>query len=313
VAATPTIQAKQAAAPKSLDTPTATTTTATITIVQSGVNSGTASGHPGTKVQIEGNGFPAGDSVNIYATPDTTKCATDNTDNLQAFNPRTVTAKGDGTFQTSTKWPASSGQPGTIYYICAIDTTATTATISTTSFTVALDVTVATTTPSVIPGSTVTITGANWLPAQQLAVSITGSQSTNSIVSGQANSDATGNFSIDLTIPQNAPGGSYGVSVIAVNEQSLNTYKNNVITVNAGNSQATPTTVATQTPTPESTATPASTPTTTNSGNGTSSGGGGASSGGAQGMTLLIFTLGGLGVLLVIVGLIMFVSYSKTS
>ncbi len=313
IEANPTIiteQALQAFTLKNQDTPTATN--ATITITQPGGNGGAASGHPGTKVQIAGTGFQAGNTINIYITPDTTKCGAGNTDNLQTFNPSTVTTKGDGTFQINAQWPASSAQTGATYYICAIDTAATTATISSTSFTVAQDVTVATTTPAANPGDAVTITGSNWLPAQQLAVSITGNQGTNSIVSGQTNSDATGNFSINLTIPQGAKAGSYGVSVVAVNEQSLNTYKDSVITINAGGAQATTTPVATQTaeatPTPESAVTPVATPTTV-----AADGGNGTTGGGAQGLTLLIFTLGGLGVLLVIVGLIMFVSYSKTS
>ncbi len=324
LAYTPKVQATQtiqAVALQSQDTPTATTTAtnATITIMQSGTNSDMAVGHPGTKVQIVGNGFQAGNSINIYTTPDTTKCLASNTYSLQAFNPRTVTAKGDGTFQINAKWPASSGQQGIPYYICAIDTAMGTATISSTSFTVAQDVTITTTTPNVNPGDTATIMGSNWLPAQQLAVSISGNQGASSIISGQTTSDANGNFNINLTVPQGAPAGSYGVSVVAVNEQSLNTYKDQVITINATGSQATPTTTQTPATTPESAATPASTPTTvtTTGGNGTSNntgtGGGGASSAGTQDMTLLIFTLGGLGLLLVIVGLIMYVSYSKTS
>ena len=313
---TPQVEASstiQGSALKSQETPAATN--ATITIMQPGGNSGTVSGHPGTKVQIVGNGFQANNTINIYITPDTTKCAADNTDNLQAFNPRTITAKGDGTFQINAQWPASSGPAGTTYYICAIDTAATTAIISSTSFTLAQDVTVTITTSAANPGDKVTITGENWLPAQQLAVSITGGQGTSSIVSGQTNSNATGSFSIDLTIPQGTKGGSYGISVVAINEQSLNTYKDNIITINAAGNQATPTATSTTTPTAEATPTPASTatPTTTATDGGNGNTGGGASNGGTAGMTLLIFTLGGLGILLVIVGLIMFVSYSKTS
>ena len=292
-----------------LATPTATN--ATITIAQPGENGGTIGGHPGTRVQITGNGFQPGSSINIYTASDTTQCTANNAANLQAFTPHTVKAGGNGDFQINPQWPASSGQPGTTYYLCGIDPNTGTVTISSTAFTVAQDVTVASTTPSANPGDKVTITGTNWLPAQQLAVSITSNQGANSIVSGQTNSNPDGSFSIDLTIPQGVQGGNYGISVVAVNEQSLNTYKDNVITINAG-AQATPTVTATPspvaTPTATAIATPAPTPTAVASGGSTGTTGGGS---GIPPLTLLIFTLGGLGTILVIVGLIMFISYSK--
>lgn len=310
---TPGIPIARADTLKGLETPTATATNATISIVQPGVNGGTIGGHPGTRVQISGNGFQPGSSINLYTTADTTQCTANTAANLQAFAPHTVKVDGNGNFQINPQWPASSGQPGTTYYICGINSNAGTATISGTAFTVAQDVTVASTTPSANPGDKVTITGTNWLPAQQLAVSITSNQGANSIVSGQTNSNPDGSFSIDLTIPQGVQGGNYGVSVVAVNEQSLNTYKDNVITINAG-VQTTPTVTATPspiaTPTAAATATPAPTPTAVASGGSTGTTGGGS---GIPPLTLLIFTLGGLGTILVIVGLIMFISYSKAS
>ncbi len=296
---------------KSLETPTATAANASVTITQPGGSSSTVSGHPGTKVQIAGTGFQPGSSINIYTTSDTTQCMVANAPNLQAFTPRVVKANGNGSFQINPQWPASSGQQGTTYYICAFNAAAGTATVSTTAFTVAPEVTVESATPSANPGDKVTITGKNWLPAQQLAVSITSNQGANSIVSGQTVSNQLdGSFSIELTIPQGVQGGSYGVSVVAVNEQSLNTSRDNIITITAG-SQATPTVTATPspvaTPTEEATATLAATPTAV------ASGGGGTNTPGSgiPPLTLLMFTLGALGIILVIVGLIMFVSYSR--
>lgn len=309
----PGAQIAQANGLKSLETPTAVVTNASVTITQPGGSGGPVSGHPGTKVQITGTGFQPGSSINIYTTSDTTQCTVNTADNLQAFTPRTVKANGSGTFQINPQWPASSGQAGTTYYICAINNATGTATVSTTAFVVAPEVTVAATTPSANPGDKVTITGKNWLPTQQLAVSITSNQGANSIVSGQTVSNPPdGSFSIDLTIPQGVQGGSYGVSVVAVNEQSLNTYRDNIITINTG-TQATPTVSATPspaaTPTEVATATPAATPTAV------ASGGGGTSTPGSgiPPLTLLIITLGALGIILVIVGLTMFVSYSKAS
>ncbi len=309
MACNPSIQVARADASKSLATPTSGN--ATITLAQSGGNGSTIGGHPGTKVQIVGNGFQPGSSINIYTTSDTTNCTADNADNLQAFAPHTVKVNGNGNFQINPQWPASSGQQGTTYYICGIDSVAGTATISGTDFLVAQDVTVTSTTPSANPGDQVTITGSNWLPAQQLTVSITSNQGANNIVSGQTNSNPDGSFSIDLTIPHSVQAGNYGVSVVAVNEQSLNTYKDNIITINAS-AQATPTPTITATPspaaTPTETATPAPTPTAVTSGGST-----GTTGGSIPPLSLLIFTLGALGTILVIVGLIMFVSYSKAS
>jgi hypothetical protein len=295
---------------RSLETPTATAANSSVIITQPGGSGDTVSGHPGTKVQIAGTGFQPGSSINIYTTSDTTQCTADNAPNLQAFTPRVVKANGNGNFRINPQWPASSGQQGATYYICAFNAATGTATVSTTAFTVAPEVTVESAVPSANPGDKVTITGKNWLPAQQLAVSITSNQGANSIVSGQTVSNPPdGSFSIELTLPQGVQGGSYGVSVVAVNEQSLNTSRDNIITITAS-SQATPTITATPsptaTPTQEATATPAPTPTVVASGGSTSTPGSGIPP-----LTLLMFTLGALGIILVVVGLIMFVSYSR--
>ena len=124
----------------------------------------------------------------------------------------------------------------------------------------------------------------------------------NAIASATATPDNNGHFSINLTIDSNAQPGQYVISVTAPNEPTLTNQPNNtnIITVTA---QATPT--PTLPPTPTLTDTP--TPIATSTPAGTTGG-----SNGNGGVTILAFALGGLGLLCVIVGGIMF-AVSKPS
>jgi hypothetical protein len=108
----------------------------------------------------------------------------------------------------------------------------------------------------------------------------------------------TGNFSVDLAIPVTADPRDYDVKVYAPNEPTMTQTLPAAITVNSS-AQATPQT----TPTVQTTAQAASTPAAaTNSGTGSSVGGG---------TNLLAFALAGLGAILVIVGITIFVIYSR--
>jgi len=144
-------------------------------------------------------------------------------------------------------------------------------------------VTVSASANSVNPGDSITITGDNWLPYNlQLQVSIVPNQGTgnaNAIASTNATPDSNGHFSVNLTIDKNAQSGQYVVNVAAPGESTLtNQPSSTIITVNG---QATPT------------STPAATSTK-------------GGSNGNGGVTTLAFILGGLGLLCVIVGGVMF-------
>jgi hypothetical protein len=147
----------------------------------------------------------------------------------------------------------------------------------------------------------VTVTGANWLPSQQLNVSINSGDNGPAIVSNVVTSDATGNFTTMLTIPANAHPMAYSVRVYAPNENTpaMTKVLPNAVTVTLA---ATPTPTVAPTPVPTTPVATATPPVSTGNG-----------SDGTTGNTVLLFTLGGLGLLLVIVGVILFVMYSHKS
>jgi hypothetical protein len=272
-------------------------------------------GHVGTRVEITGSNFPANATVNLFTTPDssTNKCkasALKNPSNygLTAFDsaPQTNT-DGQGSFQLNTTWPDNANQATTNYYVCAIASSSGNgsggdAAISAknNSFTVAQPVQIKVAEQTVQAGGTVTINGSGWLPPQQLNVDIESSNGvlTSATVQSSSIDSMTGNFSVSLSIPTTADPRDYDVKVYAPNESTAAMTQTlpAAITVTSANatSQTTPTAQATT----QATSTPAA----------TTSGSGSAVSGGSN---LLAFGLIGLGAILVIVGLTVFVIYSR--
>jgi len=272
--------------PASMPTPTPTSTptptpapTPVLTLAQPG-NDNQPIGHPGTKVDITGQNFPPSSSVSLYTTMNPNQCRAGGA--LTQFTSRPVeNVQADGSFDLQTTWPSTAGQSGTAYYVCAISSAGGVASGQT--FSVAQKVTVSASTNSVNPGDSITITGDNWLPYNlQLQVSVVpnqGAGSANAIASTNATPDSNGHFSVNLTIDKNAQPGQYVVNVAAPDEPTLtNQPSGTMITVNG---QATPT--------------PTSAATSTKGG-----------SNGNGGVTTLAFILGGLGLLCVIVGGVMF-------
>lgn len=285
-------------------------------------------GHVGTKVHLSGSGFVPG-NVQLYTTTssDPTKCTATGTTGtpptLTPFTPSTATAQSDGTFTLDSTWPSSAGATGSAYYMCAIASPASQS-LSSNTFTVAAAPTATVTPTTIAAGQQVTITGANWLPAQTLTVAITFSNTAAVVVSDHALPNSSGNLAATLTIPATTPAGSYSLSVIADNEPTLRVIQNNAVTVTAAaptataTATATPTTTATATAAVTSTAsvvsaTPTVAPTQqggTTPGNNT---GNTSNNNGTSGTsTFLLFLLGGLGILLVVVGIILFILYSRS-
>lgn len=270
--------------------PTATPTpapTPTLILSQPG-NDNQPIGHPGTKVDITGQDFIPNSSVNLYIAINPNQCATGGA--LMRFSSHpTQNVQADGTFALHTTWPNNANQQQTAYYVCAIPSGGQ-GIASGQTFSVAPNVIVNTSTSTANPGDSITITGDNWLPPHQLQVSIVSKQgtgNTNPTASTTATPDNNGHFSVNLTIDNNAQPGQYEINVVAPDEPTLTNQPNNtMITVNG---QATPI------------ATPTAPPST---GRETTSNGG---------LTPLIFTLGGLGLLCIIVGGIMFAVSRPTS
>ena len=296
-----TVWASPRAAMDTPPTPPAATTATVNLAMPDGSN---AQGRPGTKIQITGSGFKPGSEINLYTVTDPGTCNVENSANLaaSAFTSQpALSADGNGAFNISPTWSSNANQAGTAYFICAISTQTNVTAVSSANFTVAQPPTIAIGNNAANAGDQVTITGSNWLPPQPLTVAIANNQGATPIAQQGVTSGSDGTFSVTLTIPQNAPGGSYNIYVVANNDTTLKGEADNVLTITAV--QATPTATAIPSPTPSPTVTPTATatPAATSSGSG----------GGSSNMTFLIFGMGGIGVILVIVGLTMYISYSQ--
>ncbi len=270
---------------------------AQITIVQPMV------GHPGTQVQISGSGFPQDGTLRLFTTPNPGKCSGNGSPaslGLLPFNTSPTVAVNNGAFTLNTTWPGNASIPATPYYICGIGPGGqgpNFRTLSSNTFTVAQAVTVTVNPASVAPGDQVTITGANWLPPQQLSVTIEPGGGGQAIATTAVNSDNNGNFTITLTIPATAQPGAYSVRVVAVNEVTMTQTQANALTIQ-NKATPTPTTGPSPTAAPSSTVTTVPTPA---SGSNTTGGPSNA----------LFYVMGVIGVLLVIVGAALFVVYSR--
>jgi hypothetical protein len=266
---------------------------------------GTAQGRPGTQITLTGSNFDPNDTINLYFTTngDQAKCRNNGDlagNGLQPFdtNP-TITAQNDGTFTQTVAWPNAANTPNTQYYVCGLSPNV--HALSSNAFTVLQEsnATANVTPASVAPGSQVTVTGSQWLPPQVLTVSIANGDNMTPIVSQTVTPGQDGNFSVQLTIPQTAQAGTYNVLVVATSDANLKVTKQNVLTV----TQATPTPAPTPTTAPTPTAAATTTPSPTTGNTPTTGGGGG------NGLTTLIYVLGGIGVMMVIIGIVMFAAY----
>ncbi len=222
----------------------------------------------------------------------------------------TVTTSSSGTFLLSFTWPSQAGAVNSRYSVCSISGSSglpasyrdggpfTVLSASPPSFSVSPN--------SIQSGSSITISGQNWVPPQQVTISITGSSQllNESQTSSGLNS---GTFSITYTVPSSAQAGSYAVNVTASNSVLRAGGQNLSIAIPA---TPTPTPTVTPSPSPTDTATvtatagPGGTPTNASSSGGPTNTG----NSGSGGPSLLI--LGILGaimlVLLTSIGLIIY-------
>jgi hypothetical protein len=282
------------------DTPTPTYANASLMLALP--NGGTPTGHAGTQIQLTGANFPPNSQITLYAATDPGQCAAGQS-GAAAIQPASggSTTDGNGGFQITATWPSSGAvQPGTPYYVCA--RVITTNKASNTTFTVLPPSTASASPATANPGDAVTVNGQNWNPQEALTVSLTAGQGSQAIVSQLVTADANGAFSISLTVPDGTQGGAYGIGITDANNSNQNQFFPSAVTINQ---QATPTPGAT------ATATPIPTPGATATATPIPSGGGSGSGSGTNGsMIWLIFALGGLGIVLVIVGLTMFLTNS---
>lgn len=263
-------------------------------------------GHVGTQIKIAGTGLTPATTYSLFTTTnnDPAACSAQNAAQMAPFtsNP-TIATNVTGAFQLTTTWPDNAATATTPYFVCAVLPngllTTPAGTLSTQSFTVAQPVTLAVSSPTVQPGGTITVSGTGWVPPQDISVSIIGNNGSiaNQTVQGNQVTATQGSFSVTFTLSANTAPGSYTVKAFAVNEQTpaMSATVQNAFTVAQPQATATPTQQATATPTQQTTPNPVTHP--------TGNGGGG--------MNILIFGLGGLGAVFVIIGITVYVIYSR--
>jgi hypothetical protein len=176
---------------------------------------------------------------------------------------RNVKTTASGTFETSFIWPTSLNQPNQQYSICAITPNHISANTKDGNgpFTVltANPPAISVSSTSISAGNTITVTGENWVPPQQVDVAVTLGQGQSSIATASVTSNglSSGTFTATLTIPANAASGNYIVTASTPNNLLSLAYTNGTQALTVTGS-ATPTVTTTPTVTPTATSTPTS-------------------------------------------------------
>jgi hypothetical protein len=184
----------------------------------------------------------------------------------------------------------------------------TTGTLSSNAYTVAQDVSITLSQPDIKPGDQVTVTGANWVPSQGVNISILNSGGSPILTqTAQSSNDRNGAFSVTFSIPSTTAPGTYSVLAYAPGNPSEHMKATAQLTIAEASPTATaePSPTMTEeevTPTPEASPTAAVTPTPTSTT---------SSSGGTSPISILIYVFGGIGIVLVIVGAILYIVFSK--
>ena len=234
----------------------------------------------------------------------------------------TVKTSTSGAFDQNFPWPASAGQVNQGYSICSI-------LVADGSLASRLDdgpFTVLTANPPVIgisstsvqAGGTVTVTGHNWVPPQQVTINIAGcaacepgnSEVTNARTTSSGLND--GSFSVSVTIPASTKPGSYVVDALtSTGMEAFYTTGVQHLTITAAPITSPPTVNPSPTKSPAATvtATQAATATATTTSTGTTDSTSSSSSdNGGKSNTLLIFVLIAIAlVLFAIAGVIIFI------
>jgi len=290
-------------------------------MIMAGQNNGNPWGPPGEEATVHGQNFNfrIGQQLNLVLVVGNSN-STPSLCHGSSTSVGQVTVVAPGNFNANFIWPATLNQVGHLYSICAL--AADTAVISTHDgsgpFTVlsANPPGINVSSTSVAPSGTITVTGQNWVPPQQVQLDVTSSQSQSPIATADITSNAllTGTFSATLTIPANTAPGTYTVTAFTPQSNLLNVANTNgqqALTVTSTN-VATPTPVATPTTVATATTTANQTPSTTPTTVANSSGGNNGNSSGGNNKTLLFILLIALAaVILAIGGLLLFMLAQK--
>ena len=275
---------------------------AQLEIVAPLVNS-TPMGHPGTEVKVQGTGFAPG-TLTLYTTSnnDSAQCSNNSiSGSLLPFSTaQSVMGGADGSFTLKARWTKNAGTANTAYYLCALPAPPTVqGVLSSNAFTVVppAQINVVPTTTS--PGEQISVSGINWLPPQQLIITVISAPGAQPVAGATVTPDSLGSFNATLTIPAGTPARVYTVSVFAQNEPALQVSQQDVLTIAAAPASTPSATPPQSTPTVTPMATPIpavdiSAPASTDS------------STWLIGPSIL-YMLGGTGVLFVLIGLILLI------
>lgn len=193
-------------------------------MIFAGQNNGYPWGPVGENAIVHGANFSPSQQLNLIVVPgDSNNNAT--LCQQAGITIATVETDTSGTFTQNFKWPASAGQVNQEYSLCtklASDGTSIISSQDDGPFTVltanppVIDISPA----SVQAGGTVTVTGHNWVPPQQVSINIAGcaacepgnSEVTNASTTSHGLND--GSFSVSITIPASTKPGSYVVDAL---------------------------------------------------------------------------------------------------
>src|SRR5579859_1053963 len=238
-------------------------------MIYPGQNNGYPWGPVGETASVQGANFPPGLQLRlVLAQGDSNSSPA--ICRMPVATVSTVTTAGSGQFSQNFSWPVAAGQVNQQYSICAL-LAASGNVISHQDdgpFTVlsssppAINISTA----AVTAGNTVTVTGQNWVPPQQVNVVIAscadcGAQA---ITNGTVGSTGlnSGSFSITLTIPAGAGSGNYAVNALTSSGLDAN-HTSGVRSLAVTALAAVPTPTPTAAPSPTVKATTTATVTTT--------------------------------------------------
>ncbi len=269
-------------------------------MIYAGENNGNPWGPVGENASVQGVNFPANQQFRLVLVQ-----GDSNNDAALCHSPvatvGSATSNSAGQFYQNYSWPAAAGQVNKAYSICAIKAADGSVASSKDDgpFTVlASSPPVINISPaSVAAGSTVTVTGHNWVPPQQVNINIAGcadcEPGNTEVTSVTAHSTGLndGSFSIVVTIPASTKAANYVVNAQTQSGMDAN-YISGVkhLTITAAAPAATSTTAPTSTPTAAATTTPVSTvtPTAVPGANNTGSNNGSDSSNSGPMLALLV-------------------------
>lgn len=291
-------------------------------MIYAGENNGNPWGPVGENASVEGANFPANQQLRLVLVQ-----GDSNNDAALCHSPvatvGSATSNSAGQFYQNYSWPAAAGQVNKAYSICAIK--AADGGIASSKddgpFTVlsssppVIDVSPA----SVAAGSTVTVTGHNWVPPQPVNINIAGcadcEPGNTEVTSVTAHSTGLndGSFSTVVTIPASTKAANYVVNAQTQSGMDAN-YISGVkhLTITAAAPAAITTAAPTSTPTAAATTTPVSTVTPTAVPGANNTGSNNGSDSGNSGLVTALFVALGL-LLLAIAAVVVFMLVQRSA